>query len=696
MRQRRAYGDNAFRITPEQYLFPNRSYQHEESEEQQPAKRTSWSSRTTSWKPYGIGSEDVGPTASNAAIEQEDVTLANERIQNAMWEGFEQVEEEAQDLANAGTTLSTLNSAWLSSEQEPLLDIDYASELTQALASNAPDTVARCLYAAERKNDVEFIRSIPRTTFSECIRILQPSNFIVLLASEHVEMSEVMAKQLGFTPIDEVAWQHSKVLRHIVDIRRFAGIQVSFKDYRMLLRSARDLGDRFAANQIWHLLLSDGWKPDTACYNYMMASNVWHGVLQSHPRHRTRVVRFFQLARQIPRPNVAFANYRVGKGGLKEQVMRVFSDMLKHGAIANEESFCNIIMAAAREGDLSTVKSIVRKVWEIDIDALVAGKNEAEISSKEVHENSPLQPTSKVLFALAHAFSINNDIPTALRLVDFVARRYDVEVSFKVWRELFEWTFVLANPRTGEKARTDDTKFGQLPKQSVLSLWYTMTGPPYFIKPTMGMYNHLIKNLQHRDHTPELYEKMWEGRQLYYASVRESRLAFEKLKQATGSGGHATATSLENLRRNFEFLDIIRKRNFFWCKRWLRLFLSTLRSFNRVDKQSDWALREIPRTLWEWRQFLPAVVKYNGESGLVELTTRSQAEVGANRIDLMERKNARDAVLQKVPLFTSENWVTQKRSTAWRHSPRRSDKSVQDRGEVTASSDPAMLETSRS
>lgn len=665
LRQRRAYGDSSLKVTPDQYLFPPRGLQNEEKEERTPTRRASWRKGTLQWTPWGFGTQGDEPKPQEAPAGQGDAALSDDQRQSALWEGFERAEEATEEQPQERTFTYAADTSWEASTDVSLLDIDYASALSQALANNEPDMVARCLYAAERKNDLDFIRSIPRTTFAECIRILQPSNFIAPLATAHMEMSEAIAKQLGFSPIQQVAWQHAKVLRDVLGIRRFAGAEVSLTEYKMLLRSARDLCNKDTANRIWHFLLSDGLTPDTDCYNCMMAANVWNGIFRSEPRQKVRVIPFFQLARQARRPSIAFANYRVGNGGLKEQVMHVFSDMLKHGAIANEESFRNVIMAAAREGDLATVKSILRKVWDIDVGALVGGKDEATILPKPMDPNSPLRPTSKLLFALAHAFGVNNDIPTALRLVDFVARRYEISIDLEVWKQLFEWTFVLALPRTGIKSRTDGTRTGNLPKQSVLSLWETMTGPPYFIEPTPGMYNHLIKNLQDRDSLPALYEKMCEGRELYNESMERAHRAFKKLKRTADSEDQLPGTSLETLRREWEYLDLIRKRNLFWCKRWLRLLLATLRSFNRVDKHQDWALREVPRILWEWRHFAPTLVRYDTAGGVVELKTRTKEEIEENRTSWEERQKMRISVLEKAPFFTSEDWVRPRLPTSW-------------------------------
>jgi hypothetical protein len=381
-------------------------------------------------------------------------------------------------------------------------------------------------------------------------------------------------------------------------------------------------------------------------------------------RHKVRVIPFYNLARQRERLGPGFTGYRIGEQGVKAKVMQFFSDMLKDGAIANEESFRTVITALAREGDVATVKAILRRMWNIDVDGLQSGKDEATLKPKAMQHSHPLRPTANMLFTVAHAFGINSDIPTALRLVDFIARHYDLEIAKDTWNQLFEWTFVLSIPRTGVKANTDGTKKGQLPQQGLLNLWNTMTGAPYFIKPTMGMYNHLIRNLQNRDNVPLMYEKMREGIELYYAERRDAYEAFhaveKQVQKAESHHSHNHSTPLESLRCEYERLDLIRRRNHFWVRRWIRLLLSTMRARVGIDHEQDWCLREIPRILWEWRSFAGTAgnnIRYEIAGGQVDFKIRDEEEVKAHKAFVQRIAERRRAVLDKVPLLLGDQWI---------------------------------------
>ena len=674
MKQRRAYSDNTLRVPTGG--FSSLQLHNEYSESQEPAPGA-WGLEkiTAAPKAWGLDREEL----ESQDVEQEKTPATRAwgpdpeepELQDAeeddnqflgLWEQAEQTEES--DLEAVSGTLAPA----IEVQDDPVLDIDYAAGLMPALLQGSSDMVARCLLAAARNDDTEFIQSIPATTFSECIRLLQPSNFTEKLAHAHLEISEAVAKTFQLSPIDRVAHSHSKLLREVKAIRNAAGIRSSTADYCMLLRAARDLGNKPMAENMWLGLLHDGITPDTQCYNYYMSAIVFDQVHSAINRRRVRVIPFYKLARQRKRLGPGFTAYSVGEGGLKDKIMQFFGDMLRNGAIANEESFRTVITALAREGDIATVKSILRRMWNIDVDGLMGGNDKATLKPKEMSHSNPLRLSEDFLFTIAHAFSINNDIPTALRLVDFIARHYNLTIPTKTWDQLFEWTFVLAVPRTGIKARTDGTKEGQLPQQSVLNLWNTMTEAPYFIRPTMGMYNNLIRNLLQRDLPPLMYEKMREGIALYRQERRKAAPAFQRLKRELDRIQsyplYTPPVPLETLRREYEYLELIRKRDYFFVRRWMRLLLSAIQTRIQIDHEGDWCLRNIPRILWEWRHFAGTAgnnIRYEVAGGQVEFRIRDEAEMEEHRAVRKFYAERRRKILDRVPLLLGDEWVFPKR-----------------------------------
>lgn len=583
--------------------------------------------------------------------------VSAEQQHQRLWEQFEAAEdhEDYGVLAGAETVKDEITSV----QESTMLDIDYKEELSKALLQGEADMVTRCLFAASQAQDLDWIRDIPTTTFSEIIQVLEPSNFVAKLGSAHIELSAAMVKMMRIAPMRQVAYEYSSVLRQAVGIRRSGGIKLTLRDYIVLMRSARDLGNQKMGFVMWNALLSDGHTPDTQCYNYYMSAVVWNGVHSAGSRQRVRVIPFHMLARRKPRSASRYGNYRVGPGGMREKAMRIFNEMLANGAIADEESFRILMTAAAREGDVNTVKSVLKKVWGIDIDGILAGTNEETMAPKQLPEHSPLMPTTSLLWTIAHAFGINNDIPTALRTVDFVARHYNLSISLKVWSQLFEWTFVLAIPRYGT-AKRDSSNVGQLPAQSVLRLWQTMTGEPYRIEPTMGMYNYLIKNLFKRQCTPLIIDHMQHGYEIFRRHRRRAYMLRRSLKaQLENRANGFPHDSVETLRADWEHADLIRQRDVFWVKRWLRLLLGSTADWSGRGKDADGSLfaRKLPKLLWRWRAWAPTKVRYKTPTGRVEIEIRTEEEMLASGLNKERYEEKKSALVGEAPRYVGNAWV---------------------------------------
>lgn len=684
LRQTRAYSDDSLKAPVEGYFTPLSSQETADNASVDIRQRRASVQSAVRGLPAALGLDGghsvstpsfdfsshqnkLSDGARPAAYDQEPVLSRDQ-----LWERFEQPDEALSTPAtqSAGAAHRKAVGFELNIEDLPfdrkssLLDLDYAATLPMAVLERDVDLVARCLFAADRANDFAWIHGIPPTTFSSILKLLEPANSIDRLSSAHLDLSEAAAKRMGLAPMNKVAYEYKQILQSILVIRRKGGIALTFADYKTILRSARDLGHRNMAVRAWTQLLGDGHKPDVDCYNLWMHSVLSAGFHKADTRHNSRVTPFHMLARKRYVNGPGFTNFRVGRNGVKKQVMSIFSSMLRDGATANEESFRIVIMAVAREGDVATLKSVLRKVWHVDTDALLAGKDESEILPRELSDDSPLYPTPKLLFTIAHAFGINSDIPAALRLVDFIARHYSLEIPVSVWAQLFEWTFVLSVPRRGAKPAKDGTRQGLLPLQSVLSLWETMTGAPYHVQPTMSMYNQLMKNLRHRDMLPMMIEKMEEGLKLHIHSRERASSAYNKLYKAAKhldasapDVGASNTSPLQRLRTDYELADLIRRRNHFWLKRWVRFVFVTSQNLAKIEPGDEILLRTIPRLMWTWRAWASSNVKCYLPGGTVEFQMRSGEEMEVS-VSRMARHGATvQELLAKVPKFVGGHWL---------------------------------------
>jgi len=104
-----------------------------------------------------------------------------------------------------------------------------------------------------------------------------------------------------------------------------------------------------------------------------------------------------------------------------------FREMLYRDCLPTEETFTLLMEAYGREGDIKSAHNILRKVWNIDIVAIQKGRPTSLSAATSQTSSSTLSPSVGLLHTLARVFGMNSDIPTAMKLVDFVARNYDLK-----------------------------------------------------------------------------------------------------------------------------------------------------------------------------------------------------------------------------------------------------------------------------
>ena len=523
------------------------------------------------------------------------------------------------------------------------------------LREQDPDGLLRAF--AEVSTDLNYIRSIPPETFTEILRLLDPEYFVEPYKNTLDDLSSASLRQLGIRPLQTFFADFVGHAQDIIWKRRQAGHDLGLEDYRMLLNCARSAGDVGTADAVWDALYKNGLKPDTTCYNYYLEAKCWSGHYDAAQRHKLRVIPHNMIKRMGKQRTKEFSGYQVGETwGLKLQIVRLFDRMIRQGLLGDETTFVLMMTAMGREGDLQGVKAILKKVWSVDVDNIMADE---ELPSEVVElypKTSPLHPTGRLLFTIAHIFGTNNDIPTALRLVDHVARQYSLHIPREVWAQLLEWTFVLSRKRRGLR-KTDGASLGQLPPASVASLWDTMTSEPYNIKPTMPMYNQYIANLNMRQMVKPTLRMMREGKQLFFTSHRDYRAALNlyvatlQYARKIGTRHSAPRARLLPLQRKLERARMRRARDYLFLKRWVRLLLGN-RRWN--DKQRSWDRRGMPDAIEEWRAFLPAKARYQVLTGTVEIDIKSNGM--STRRRLRQQRYVRELVARRRPVEWKGEW----------------------------------------
>lgn len=494
------------------------------------------------------------------------------------------------------------------------------------LRENYPEGLLRAF--SEASTNLEYVQSIPPSVFTEILQALHPGYFVEPYKDALEDLSSADLRTMGIRPVQTFFKDFVGQIQDIISKRRQAGKSLRMADFRMLLNCARYTGDAATADAIWYHLHKSKIKPDTACYNHYMEVKCWSGFWEAGQKHKLRVIPHNMAMRLPKKRREEFSGFQVGEPwGVKHLIVRLFDRMVREGMPGTERTFVVMMTAMGREGDLDGVKTILSKVWSVDVDKIMAD-DELPMEVVEVYpETSPLRPTSELLFAIAHIFGSNNDIPTALKLVDHFSRQYLLRIHRNVWSQLLEWTFVLSRPRDGRR-KTDGASQGQLPLASVGSLWETMISEPYNVEPTMPMYNKYIANLNMRQSIKLTLRLMREAKPLLQDSYRAYRKALnnslDALEQARMMGDeHSGAQAcLVQVQRKLERARMRRARDYNYLKRWVRLLLGNRRWNNQTR---SWDHRGMPDAIEEWRPFLPATARYDILTGTVELEITSKA-----------------------------------------------------------------------
>jgi hypothetical protein len=521
--------------------------------------------------------------------------------------------------------------------RENVVSSGYPDEevLYSALRKGNPHVVLKTLISLVQKDGYaitgEFFKKMPQNTFSEMLRCMDPKNFLGRHQKLQMEFSPHYTRISGLPHIDKGGYYRFctvflSQVQGIIQARRQEQ-SLSLVDFKYLLKCARGIGNGELAYGIWRSMTSTPKSagvgaisivPDAECYNLYLETRCLGDILNPLLRFRLRIIPDNFLPRTWTNGPYTLRGHRVGaERGIKTEVSRIFMSMVQAGISGNEETFCLMMTAVAREGDTAGVASILKRVWGIDVETLLNTDDDKAPPPKHHARDSPFYPSEKLLYTIAHVYGINNSIPTALRLVDFVSRQYSVPIPLPVWNELLQWTFVLSIKRTGP--RRENFNIGQLPSSAVSNLWATMTSEPYNAKPTMEMYNRLLSNLLLRQRFGEAKKRMEDGYNVHKLAVLNLSRKILILQSTFGRG-----PVYEQRSRDLAFAQLCVKHNRQYIRRWVRLLI--IQGSDSLKYNPTWSPQDLPKFIEKWEMFLPKKVEYNIGTGRVRFSSFSHAK----------------------------------------------------------------------
>ena len=427
-----------------------------------------------------------------------------------------------------------------------------------------------------------------------------------------------------------------------------------------ILQCAASIGQASIAQRtIDHVLPQHGLEPTLRCINLYMEALCWNGAAHKSERFQLRVLPHIMAIRASNNPPPSLSGHRTSRpdgtssnpeATIRNQMLALFKALTEKGHKGDESTFTNLMVGMGREADISGVKSILKSVWNIDVDLLDI-YDEEEIESPTFYEDgSPLRPSQRLLFSIAHVFGMNNDLRQAVRLVDYVSRNYNVTISQRVWRELCEWALILSQRRgsTG-KARLRDT--GKMDPAAFEALWNMMTDEPHNVQPDIPMrimrarLRRDVLNLNRtRSELEAVKQELRKSQQELTRLTDKTVAAMMTLSRYYSSKPSDQEPELPSsafltLRHDFIISSLRFERDLSLLQTSMRRTL-TRTAWNHRNAVYDWKHRRICHTIRQFVQFLPDVVRYELDGGVVELQTAAarqgaQSESGMARVRSM-------------------------------------------------------------
>ncbi|KAL9102103.1 MAG: hypothetical protein Q9163_002707 [Psora crenata] len=499
-------------------------------------------------------------------------------------------------------------------------------KISRALESRDSQGLLREVWNLTRDDAV--IASIPATTFVEILRQFEPCEDFLPFRYDYKDRIPkhysmlTHQKERRYKELECRRIMYWDISHRRVQMGRQHGIQ----EYKYLLRCARGTWDGGGALRIMQDMMDRNIQPDLACYNYYFEARCWSDAWYPDERQRLRVFGHTQKRReQISqlwfRAGVNINPHKLGQDGLKAEVTRMFTHMIESGTVADAKAYGHLVTALGREGDMQGVKAVLKRAWNVDVDTI----NDAQDIKPQIRipKDSPLYPDQSLLFIIAHAFGSNNDVSTALTVVDHFSRKFTIPICQEVCEELLEWAYTLSTPRS-KKRREEEAQLGQLGRlsvQTVENLWDVLISEPYCCEPTLAMYDVLIRSFRRRDYLFPMLRYML---QAYEIHLRDAQQYQENLSKVRNMPNGKSSVDLDaNAQRIQQELNQLREKvfvSFVTIHKWFSLLLTGQRFLTKGSRVSVWQRQLLPNVVdvfWRFRD--TDGVQYNTETGRVLL-----------------------------------------------------------------------------
>lgn len=483
----------------------------------------------------------------------------------------------------------------------------------------------------------DFVRNANNAMFTHALRLLDAEELFGDYKHVYRHMRPSLMTQPVFRFIRNLETRFqtfAEDLERIVDLRRTAGHRINLDTCNLVLKAAQVMGHAPLANYVFDSFMPEnGIQPDLDSYNFLMEAMCWNHVFTKSEWPEVRVTRSrlrIRRARNRSAPE-RFSGHKVDlqedsepatNKGLRVAVLTKFRELVTKGFHGDEATFTNVMLAMGREGDLAGVKSILKSVWNVDVDML-ATYDEEEIESPTFYEEgTPLRPTSRLLFTIVHVFGTNNQVGLAFVLLDYISRNYDLAIHYDAWHELCVWTRVLSAYRSQAQKRKGEAE-GQVDWRVFERLWQVMTDKPHNVTPDMPLLGLRTANLHRARMLDDTVDAIRAMRALLEVTRERSvTLLWEILAGIETMPDHGMENFLParffQMRHDFIIASQTYERDLQEVIVATRRMLS-LRFWAGGREELEWATRRLPTLLIEFADRAPNTVSYDVPTGHIEM-----------------------------------------------------------------------------
>lgn len=347
---------------------------------------------------------------------------------------------------------------------------EQARDLYRVLRNNDPSQILKTLGNRENKAIVARMRD---SVFVSALLRLTPEQFVKptvdtlkVVHPTYLERTKAMitvnrALRKFFEPLNQI------IISRLSAKRKDGGYNsLGLIEFRHLLRIWASIGDLDTVDMIWETMKKFDIKPDLQCYNSLLHACVWEGAVHGLPRHKLRVTPYYYLSRNFLEPSRRYQGFGTGMNSVRKRVYETILEMMSAELPLDEETYVNMLLASARVGHRESINNILRAVWGIDARAIVNAEPENKPAAKSIPKSSPLYPSEKLLFAVAHAYARNSMFREAVQVTQYISEQYGIEIKEEVYAEFVEMAFVLSRKR-GYDSRDEEQKLGQVDTRTV-------------------------------------------------------------------------------------------------------------------------------------------------------------------------------------------------------------------------------------